>query len=120
MAFWSLPLTTVADCSGGDLGSGGVGEIGEEDLAPVGGARGGADILHVEDVVLEVFVEDARLDFVGSLRVEELGFEAEGCLGSFGREVESVGETDEPSGDGDDSQPPRQSSRRRCRRRAWR
>ena len=69
--------------SGSDLGRSRVGEIGEEDLTPVRSARSGADILNVEDVILEVFVEDARLDLEGSLRVEQLGFEAEGGLGSL-------------------------------------
>ncbi len=53
---------------GGDVGGGGLGEVGEEDMMPEGGSGGGTDVLDVEDVVLEVFVEDAGLDLEGGLR----------------------------------------------------
>ena len=36
---------------GGDVGGGGLGEVGEEDVMPEGGSGGGADVLDVEDVV---------------------------------------------------------------------
>ena len=63
----------VDDCGGGpggDFGSGGVGKIGEENLLPVGRAGAGDHVLHIEDVVLKFFVEDAGLDFIRSLRVQ--------------------------------------------------
>ena len=49
--------------SGGDLGLEWIAQVGEEDALPVGDAGSGADILHVQDVILKVFVEDAGLNF---------------------------------------------------------
>ena len=65
-------------------------------------AGAGADILHVEDVVLEVFVEDARLDFEGSLRGFELVFQLEQVGGAVRGEVESVDEAEGERGEGED------------------
>jgi hypothetical protein len=52
---------------GGDVGICRLGEIGEEDVVPGGGSARG-NVLDVEDVVLEVFVEDAGLNLEGGLR----------------------------------------------------
>ncbi len=79
---------------GGDPRGGGLGEVGDEDVPPEGGAGAGADVLDIEDDVFEVFVEDAGLDFEGGLGVFEGIFEFEqGCGGAWG-EVEGVGEAE--------------------------
>jgi len=44
--------------SGGNDGVIAIGDVGHEDLAPVGGAGSGNYVLHVEDFVLKVLVED--------------------------------------------------------------
>ena len=62
---------------GGDVGVRGLGQVGEKDMVPDGGAGGGADVLNVEDVVLEVLVEDAGLDLERGLRGLELVFQLE-------------------------------------------
>ncbi len=91
---------------GGDVGVGGLGEVGEEDVMPDRGARAGGDVLDVEDIVLEVLVEDAGLDFKGGLRGFELVFEAEQVGGAAGSEVEGVDEAEGKRSereDGDDA-----------------
>ena len=72
----------------GDAGSCGLGEVGYEDVAPEGCAGAGADVLDVEDDVLEVLVEDAGFDFKGGLGVFEVvlkGEEGGGGAGGLGR-----------------------------------
>ena len=79
---------------GGDVGVGGLGEVGEEDVMPEGGSGGGSCVLDVEHAVLELFIEDPRLDFEGSLRGRE-GFADRDETGSgAGREVEGVEEAE--------------------------
>ena len=75
---------------GGDVGGGGLGEVGEEDVVPESGSGGRDGRPDVEDVVLEVFVEDAGLDLEGGLRGLEVVFEAEEAGGAAGSEVEGV------------------------------
>jgi hypothetical protein len=60
---------------GGDLRRVGIGYVGQKDATPVGGAGASTHILHVEDVILEIFIEDAGLDFVGSLGIGERIFQ---------------------------------------------
>ena len=57
----------VSLISGDDVGSGGLGEIGQEDVSPKRGTLTGMDVLNVEDVILEVFVEHSWLNFKGRL-----------------------------------------------------
>jgi len=52
---------------GGDFWRGRVGDVGHEDLIPVGGSGSGAHVLNIKHGVVKVLVEDARLDFVRSL-----------------------------------------------------
>ena len=73
-------------------------------MLPDGGAVGaGEDVLGVEDVVLEVLVEDARLDFDGGLRGLALLLVVEQGARGVRRDVEGVGEAGEPAEDGDDA-----------------
>ena len=101
---WSPALLVKASGLSGsdDVGIGGLGEVGEEDMMPGGHAGAGADILHIEDVVLEVFVEDAGLDLEGCLRGFELVLQLEQIAGALGSEVESVDEADGEGGEGED------------------
>jgi hypothetical protein len=88
---------------GGDVaGVGGLGQVGEEDVAPHRSAGGGADILHIEDLVLEVFVEDAGLDFNGSLRGFESVLELKQVAGAVGGEVKGVDQAEGKCGEGED------------------
>ena len=52
---------------GRDAGGSGVGDVGDEEAAPVGGSGAGQNVLHVEDRVFELLIEDALLNFIGSL-----------------------------------------------------
>ncbi len=54
---------------GGDFGRDRITQVGEEDALPARGSCAGADILHVQDVVLKVFIEDARLNFKRGLLI---------------------------------------------------
>ncbi len=73
-------------------------------MVPDGGAVGaGDDVLGVEDVVLEVFVEDAGLDFDGGLAGLGGVFVVEESLGGAGSDEEGVGEAEDPEGDGEDA-----------------
>ena len=69
-------LRRVVDHRGGAavvmIGIAGIGDVGHEDLVPVGRARSPAHVLHVEHGVAEILVEDARLNLVGGLRGLEL------------------------------------------------
>ena len=87
---------------GGDVGVGGLGEVSEEDVVPKGGAGCGADVLDVEHVVMEVFVEDAGLDLEGGLGGFEAVFETQQCAGSVGCEIKRVGEAEGEGQAGDD------------------
>ena len=87
---------------GGDHGIGRIADVGHEDLAPVGRARAGAHVLHVEHEVLEVLVEDARLNLVGGLRSFKRLLHLENGLVGARREIERVAQTEQRSGDGDD------------------
>ena len=53
---------------GGDDGIGRIADVGHKDLTPVGCARAGAHVLHVEHEIMKVLVEHARLNLVGGLR----------------------------------------------------
>src|ERR1700733_9325577 len=87
---------------GGDVGVGGLGEVGEEDVMPEGGSGGGGGVLDIEDAVLELFVEDSRLDFEGGLRGREGFADRDETGGGAGREVEGVEEAEGESDGGDD------------------
>ena len=63
----------------------------------------GRTSLRVEDVVLEVFVEDAGLDLDGDLAGLAGVFVLEEGLGGAGSDVEGVGEADGPGEDGEDA-----------------
>ena len=71
-------------------------------MVPGGSAGGGTDVLDVEDVVLEVFVEDAGLDFEGGLRGLELAFQLEQVAGGARGEVEGVEQAKAEGGEGED------------------
>ena len=89
---------------GDDVGGGGLGEVGDEDVTPDGGAVGaGDDVLCVEDVVLEVFVEDARLNFDGGLAGLGGVFVVEKGLGGAGSEIERVGQAGDPEEEGEEA-----------------
>ena len=47
---------------GRDLRRGWITQVGKEDPLPARGSCAGTNILHVEHIVLEIFVEDARLN----------------------------------------------------------
>ena len=49
---------------GGDQRIGGIGDVGHEHLAPVGRAGSRAHVLHIENEVAKLLVEDARLNLV--------------------------------------------------------
>ena len=113
---WRLPLASsrrrVLSCAaedggfvgGDDVGRGGLGEVGDEDVTPDGGAVGaGDDVLGVEDVVLEVFVEDAGLNLDGGLAGLGGVFVVEEGLGGAGGDVEGVGQAGDPEADGEDA-----------------
>ena len=119
----------VGRCRSGDDGLVGGGDV----LGLVGWVRsarktwcqteasgGWADVLDVEDVVLEVLIEDAGLDFEGCLRGLKLFFQAEEVGGAAGCEVEGVDQADGERGDGEDGDDADEARVRRCRRRAWR
>ena len=87
-----------------DVGGCGLGEVGDEDVAPDGGAIGaGDDVLCVEDVVFEVFVEDAGLDGDGGLAGLGGVFVVDKGLGGAGSDEEGVGEAEDPERDGEDA-----------------
>ena len=50
-----------------DLGRACVGNVGQEDPLPNRGSVGGRRVLHVKNVVLPIFIKNARLYFEGSL-----------------------------------------------------
>ena len=83
---------------GDDVGGFGLGEVGDEDVVPDSGAVGtGDDVLGVEDIVLEVFVEYAGLDFDGGLAGLGGVFVVEEGLGGAGSDEEGVGEAEDPA-----------------------
>jgi len=86
---------------GGDVGIRGLGEIGEEDVMPGGYARGGLDILHIEDIVLQVLEEDSGLDLEGGLRCFEPVFQLEQVGGGAGDEVEGVDQAEAEGSEGE-------------------
>ena len=87
---------------GGDLRVGGIGDVGHEDLAPVGRARPGAHVLHIENKVLEVLVEDARLNLVGGLRGLQCLLHLQDGLVGARSDIEGVGQPEQRAGDGHD------------------
>ena len=87
---------------GDDVGVCGLGEVGEEEVVPGGGSGDRAHVLDVEDVVLEVFIEDAGLDFEGGLRGFELIFQLEQIAGGARREVKGVDQAEAERGEGED------------------
>jgi hypothetical protein len=87
---------------GGDVGTGGLGEVCEKDVVPESGPCGRADLLNVEDIVAEVFVEDAGLDFEGCLAAHEGLPKREGSGGRAWSEIERIEESDENAKSGDD------------------
>ena len=95
-------MTTTASVGGGDVWIGGLGEVGEEDVVPDGGAGGGRDILYVKDAILELFVEDARLDFEGRLGGFERFAESDETGGCAWRKIEGVEEAESEGDRGDD------------------
>ncbi len=87
---------------GGDMGVGGLCEVGEEDVVPESGSGGGCCVLNVEDTILELFVEDARLDLEGGLRGRERFAERDDAGGSAWGEIEGVEEAEGEGDSGDD------------------
>ena len=83
---------------GGDVGIRWLGEVGEEDVMPESGSGGGADILNVEDVVFELFVEDTGLNLEGGLRRLQRLSEGDEAGGGAWGEIERV---EEPQYEGD-------------------
>src|ERR1700754_1008837 len=75
---------------GDDVGRGWLRQVSEEDVPPEGCARSGENVLDVQHVVLEVFVEDTRLDFKGGLRGLAFGLEFEECGRCVWSDVERV------------------------------
>ena len=69
---------------------------------PSRSARAGPDILHVEHVVLEVFVKDARLNLKRGLLILERIFQPQQGCGRFGSDVERDRQRDSPAENGDD------------------
>ena len=81
------PLSaTTASSAVVTLGANGITQVGEEDTLPSRRPSAGADVLHVQDIVLEVFIEDAWLDFKRGLLIFERVLEPQnrgGCLRSY-------------------------------------
>ena len=67
-----------------------------------GGIGAGAHIFDVEHHVLEVFVEDARLNLKGSLRTPELVLQAGERRRGHGGKPDAVGQRQQPGGNGED------------------
>ncbi len=67
-----------------------IAHVGHKDLAPVGGAGSAAHILHVENKVAEILVEDARLNLVGRLRGRQRLLHVEDGLVGAGSDVERI------------------------------
>jgi hypothetical protein len=68
----------------------------------VRGSSAGADVLHVDDGVLEVLVEDARLDLEGCLGVFKIVLQIEDALVGLRAEIKGIDEADSCSSERDD------------------
>ena len=101
------PLSaTTASSAVVTLGSRRIAQVGEEDALPARDACAGADILHVEHIVLEVFVEDARLNLKRGLLIFKRVFQPQQRGGCLGGDVERVGQRYSPANNGDDRDHP--------------
>jgi len=79
---------------GGDVGILLLGQVGEEDMIPDDGPFGWLHVLYKKDVVLEVLVEDARLNGKGDLRGLELILQPKQVAGRARRKVERIDQTE--------------------------
>ncbi len=82
--------------------SGRIGDIGHEDPVPIRRARSRAHILYVENAIAKVFVENARLNLVRSLRRLECLLQIEDRLVGARRHVERIHQPQQRTADGHD------------------
>ena len=117
-------LRGIADhgrrCSRRDDRIGGIGDVGHEDLVPVGGACPAAHILHVEHGVAEILIEDARLDLKRSLRCLQFPLHVENGLIGAGRDIERVHQSQQSSADCNNRSDAHKVTNARVPTRAWR
>ena len=85
----------------GDQRCGGVSGVGHEDLTPVGRAGSRAHILHVENEIVKILVEDARLNFVRGLHSKRL-VHRQNCLIGARCQIERIGQSQERAANGND------------------
>ena len=79
-----------------------IADVGHEHLPPVGRARAGAHVLHIENEVVKVLVEDAGLNLVGGLRgFQRLLHFDDGLVGAR-REIQRVAQAKQRAGHGHD------------------
>ncbi len=81
-----------------DAWIGGIGDVCEKHSIPNGSSLGAVHVLHVEHEFGKTFIEHARLHFVGNLRAFELIFEASERCQRPGRQIKSVGQSEQPGG----------------------
>ena len=89
----------------GDFRVGGLSQIGDEYVFPQGNPRAGTQVLHVEDDIFKIFIEDPGLDLEGCLRELQTIFERKKrCGGARGKpeRVEQAGSEREKRDEGDD------------------
>ncbi len=86
----------------------GVGNIRHENVFPQGSALRALHILHIQNVFRKSFVENAGLDFKRNLRAFQAIFQADQRGLGAGRNVESVGQGEQPGGDDEDGKYPQE------------
>ena len=102
--------------SQGDLGSAGRGDVRQKNIFPDGCAGGRGCVLHIQHVILEVFIKDAGLHFERGLRSRQVILQARQGRGRTGSKKDVVAQRQQPCHQTEDSNNPYKFSYANSRR----